>query len=65
LQLAGSRPVALPPQQDRRYQTARIQLMYGATTVPLMAEFTYVGMDRAQWLDQVKAGLPVKTVLPG
>ena len=39
--------------------------MYGATTVPLMAEFTYVGMDRAQWLDQVKAGLPVKTVLPG
>ena len=27
-----------------------------------MAEFTYVGMDRAQWLDQVKAGLPVTLV---
>jgi len=52
-------------EQDRRYQTARIQLMYGATSVPLVAELTYVGMDRAQWLDQMKAGLPVKTVLSG
>jgi len=49
-------------EEDRNYQTARINLLYLAS-LPLHAELTYVGTDRAAWLAQVKEALPVQSLL--
>ncbi len=49
-------------EEERRYQTARVTLLY-LGGMPLQGELTYVGTDRATWLAQVKAALPVASVL--
>src|SRR6266571_3814611 len=50
-------------EEERRYQTAQIQLLYLAG-VSMQVVLTYVGLDRATWLAQVREAIPIKAVLP-
>ena len=49
-------------EEERRFQTARIVLYYLAGA-PIHTELTYVGMERAAWLDQVREAIPVASLL--
>ena len=58
----GEVTVKVKEEEELRFQTARIDLMYLSGS-PIHTELTYVGMERAAWLNEVREAIPVASLL--